>query len=174
MDRLFVPTGADLPLKVLLAVPSSVLYNWQRELHRWGYFCVAILQGARSRDQVLADTDAGHVDILLTTLEGVRSHAEELAAVPWAAVIVDEAHRLKDPRTQLSRAFASIPARCRIGLTGTAIQNRLLELWALLDWATSGRAIARDEFKARIVDPILQGQRHNASTNDLAAAAVRT
>lgn len=55
-------------------------------------------------------------------------------SVEWSAVIVDEAHRIKNPKAQITQTMKSLKCSVRIGLTGTILQNNMKELWCVMDW----------------------------------------
>ena len=55
-------------------------------------------------------------------------------SIDWSAVIVDEAHKIKNPKSQITRAMKGMRCKVRVGLTGTILQNNLEELWCVMDW----------------------------------------
>ncbi|KOS23074.1 DNA excision repair protein ERCC-6-like 2 [Escovopsis weberi] len=90
--------------------------------------------------------------------------------VEWDAVIADECHRLKDSYSQTTRAMMEVNALCRIGLTGTAIQNKYEELWTLLDWTNPGHFGSAGEWSNAITKPLTVGQSHDATKSQLSLA----
>jgi SNF2 family DNA or RNA helicase len=88
----------------------------------------------------------------------------------WSACLFDEVHRLKDPSTRLSQAAKLLRCQRRFGLTGTVMQNRLEELWNLIDWAQPGHLGSLDFFRNDYVGPIKFGQRYDASPLEIALA----
>lgn len=76
---------------------------------------------------------------MITGFEAARTNIDELSAQDFSVVIVDEAHRLKNPKSNTTIAMHQFPTRLRYGLTGTAIQNRFDEFWCILNWAVPGR-----------------------------------
>ena len=70
----------------------------------------------------------------------------------------------------MTRALKSLPVRARVGLTGTALQNKYEELWCLLDWANPGCLGSMDHFKAEFSQPMVRGFRQDASREELAIA----
>ena len=75
---------------------------------------------------------------VLVGFESARTDIGLLAHLDFTLLIVDEAHKLKNPKSSTTKAFHRFPTRLRYGLTGTAVQNDLGELWTLLDWANPG------------------------------------
>ncbi|XP_069084009.1 DNA excision repair protein ERCC-6-like 2 isoform X2 [Pleurodeles waltl] len=156
------------PKKMFLIVaPLSVLYNWKDELDTWGYFRVITLHGNK-KDTSLNRVKQGKSEIVLTTYETLRLCLDELNSIEWSAVIVDEAHRIKNPKAQVTQSMKDLNCKVRIGLTGTILQNNMDELWCVLDWAVPGCLGSRAQFKEQFSSPVEYGQRHNATKRELA------
>ncbi|XVU22077.1 DEAD/DEAH box helicase [Actinoplanes sp. CA-054009] len=132
----------------LLICPLSVLGNWQREIARFApSLSVAILHGA-DREVAL---DA---DIVLTTYATAVRDADRLAAVRWDRVVLDEAQNVKNSAGAAAKAVRRFPARVRLALTGTPVENRLAELWSILDFVNPGVLASAHTFRARFAVPI--------------------
>ncbi|NWR71772.1 ER6L2 protein, partial [Centropus unirufus] len=151
----------------LIVAPLSVLYNWKDELDTWGYFKVSVLHGSK-KDDDLSRIKQGKCEVALTTYEILRLYLDEFNSVEWSAVIVDEAHRIKNPKAQITQTMKSLKCRVRIGLTGTILQNNMKELWCVMDWAVPGLLGSRLQFKEKFSDPVEHGQRHTATKRELA------
>ncbi|XP_067424701.1 DNA excision repair protein ERCC-6-like 2 isoform X2 [Emydura macquarii macquarii] len=151
----------------LIVAPLSVLYNWKDELDTWGYFRVAILHGSR-KDSELSRIRQGKFEVALTTYETLRLCLDELNRLDWSAVIVDEAHRIKNPKAQITQTMKALKCSVRIGLTATILQNNMKELWCVMDWAIPGLLGSRTHFKKEFSDPVEHGQRHTATKRELA------
>ncbi|XP_040898844.1 DNA excision repair protein ERCC-6-like 2 isoform X2 [Toxotes jaculatrix] len=163
-----IPSKQIKPNKVFLIVaPLSVLYNWKDELHTWGHFRCVVVHGLRKEEE-LARIKKGRVEIALTTYETLRLCLEQFNNIDWSAVIVDEAHKIKNPSSQITQAMKELKCKIRIGLTGTILQNNLEELWCVMDWAIPGCLGTLGHFKNKFSDPIEQGQRHSATKRALA------
>merc|ERR1711871_1174432 len=121
----------------LVVMPLSVLSNWMSEFEK---FCPRLKvirfhgpKGERNRIKTEEINDLENFDVLLTTYEMLVSESNFFKRrFVWASIIVDEGHRLKNEKSQLSDKLKSVPAICRVILTGTPLQNNLRELWALL------------------------------------------
>jgi SNF2 family DNA or RNA helicase len=136
---------------------------WRRQ---WGYFDVGMYVGPKKeRQPVLDEFKLGRLDIgtpragssnspahraaVLTSFETALRDIDLLDALPWTVVIIDECHRMKNPRAKTTEAFARLAhPRCRVGLTGTAIQNSYEELWTILDWTNPGRVGSQGDWEA--------------------------
>lgn len=119
---------------MLVVCPASVVENWKNELDRWGHFLVEILgKTTATIDSQLELLRYGRTEILLTSYDRLTTHAAVLSPLTWDVIVLDEAHQLKNRKTQLYESVSKFTkARMRVALTGTPIQNRLGELWALL------------------------------------------
>ncbi|XP_064606212.1 DNA excision repair protein ERCC-6-like 2 [Liolophura sinensis] len=153
----------------LIIGPGSVLYNWLDELETWGYFTARKYHGS-DKFQTLAEAKKEKIEIVVTTYETFRDNVDELNSVKWCAVIVDEVHRIKGLTSQTTAALRKIHTPCRFGLTGTALQNNVTELWSILDWARPGFLGNLKSFETEFVRRIERGQKHDATKRELAEA----
>ncbi|UQU68306.1 SNF2-related protein [Couchioplanes caeruleus] len=136
----------------LLVCPLSVLGNWQREAARFApALRVRVLHGADRPDPAgLADG----ADVVLTTYATATRDADALAAVQWDRVVLDEAQHIKNSASGAARAVRRFPARNRFALTGTPVENRLAELWSILDFLNPGLLGSAHTFRNRYAVPI--------------------
>lgn len=155
--------------RILIVCPGSLIMNWKNELERWGWWHIDVYHGARKED-VLATARAGRLEIMITTYETYKNCKSSINMVVWDAVIADECHRLKDRSAESTKAMKEVNALCRIGLTGTAIQNKYEELWTLLDWANPGHFGSLSEWAQAITKPLTVGQSHDATEAQLGLA----
>ncbi|XP_062854395.1 DNA excision repair protein ERCC-6-like 2 [Trichomycterus rosablanca] len=163
-----VPSKQSKVKKVFLIVsPLSVLYNWKDELDTWGHFKTVVVHGVRKEEE-LARVNRGRCEIALTTYETLRLCLDQFNSIDWTAVIVDEVHKLKNNKSQITQAMKELRCSVRVGLTGTILQNNLEELWCVMDWAVPGCLGLLGSFKNRFSDPIEQGQKHSATKRTLA------
>ncbi|ASO20433.1 ATP-dependent helicase HepA [Actinoalloteichus hoggarensis] len=137
----------------LVVCPTSVVGNWRRELARFTPdIPVRVHHG--SRRGLSAAPDAGSV--VVTSYSVLRSDAEELAGIDWDVVVFDEAQQIKNPDTRAAKAAAALPAAIRLAMTGTPVENRLDELWAILRITNPGLLGTRARFRQRFAIPIEQ------------------
>ncbi|XP_022055664.2 DNA excision repair protein ERCC-6-like 2 isoform X1 [Acanthochromis polyacanthus] len=163
-----MPSKQNNPRKMFLIVaPLSVLYNWKDELDTWGHFLCVVVHGLRKEEE-LTRIRKGRVEIALTTYETLRLCLDQFNKIDWSAVVVDEAHKIKNPNSQITQAMKELRCKIRIGLTGTILQNNLEELWCVMDWAAPGCLGNLGHFKNKFSDPIEQGQKHSATKRALA------
>ena len=143
----------------LVICPVSVLGNWAREAARFtpGVPVVRYHGAGRSLDAVPADA------LVLTTYGVARREAAALAEHPWGLVAADEAQAMKNPLSRTARALRRIPAGARFALTGTPVENRLVDLWSLLDWTTPGLLGSLDRFRREVAVPVERDQDADAA-----------
>ena len=150
----------DLPrLPHLVICPLSVVRNWENEAARFSpELSVMIAHGAdRPRGRALAKA-AGEHDIVITTYGTASRTASELAAIPWDVVISDEAQAIKNHRTNAAIAVRQLDSQQRVALTGTPVENRLTELWSILDALNPGMLGGITWFRNQFANPIGRGE----------------
>ncbi len=130
----------------LVVCPASLLGTWEREVVRFapGTPVRRYHGGGRHLRDVADD------EIVLVTYGVVLRDSAELAAQNWGLVVADEAQHAKNPLSRTARELRGIPAPARIALTGTPVENRLSELWSILDWTTPGLLGHLETFTRRV------------------------
>jgi SNF2 family DNA or RNA helicase len=145
--------------RVLIVCPGSLIQNWKNELERWGWWHADKFHGkAREKAAVLQSAASGRLEIVITTYMTYKNHKGEMNSIAWDCVVADECHQLKERKSQIAQAMNEVNALCRIGLTGTAIQNKYEELWTLLNWTNPGRFGPLSTWISSISDPLRMGQ----------------
>ena len=146
--------GASSSAPSLLVIPASLLGNWRREAERFAPSLVLrFLHPAETDRETLAalasapSPGLAGVDLAVTTY-AMLHRQPWLTDVRWRLVILDEAQAVKNPATRQSRAVRALPAGARIALTGTPVENRIGDLWALFDFLNPGLLGSRDVFNA--------------------------
>ncbi len=159
---------AGIPGPHLVICPLSVVRNWQQEAARFVPFArVLVVHGTvRPRDAALHAAVAA-ADIVVTTYQSAARDVDALAGVSWSTLVLDEAQAVKNPQTQAAKAVRRLPAGQRIALTGTPVENRLSELWAILDVVAPGLLGSQTRFRERFALPIERRQ------DEAATAALR-
>jgi SNF2 family DNA or RNA helicase len=137
--------------------PTSVLGNWQKELARFAPdLRVHVHYGQlRSKDESFASELAQiKPDVVLTTYGTASQDAESLSEVTWASVTLDEAQNIKNMHTKQSRAIRKLQGAHHLALTGTPVENRLSELWAIFDFIYKGYLGNFRKFQEGFIAPI--------------------
>ena len=157
--------------KTLIICPGTLMENWKDELRRWGWWYVDLYHGsAIQRHDVFLQAQAGMLEIMITTYHTYRANKEEINMIKWDCVVADECHIIKERKSETTMAMNDINALCRIGLTGTAIQNKYEELWTLLNWTNPGKLGPVSTWKQKVCVPLKLGQSHDATQYELATA----
>ena len=144
-----------LPAPILLVCPTSVVTNWQIESEKFtpGLKTMAH-QGSdrlRGNDFIAA---VRQVDMVLTSYALVRRDAEVMRQVEWLGVALDEAQNIKNPNTKQAQVIRSLPAGFRLALTGTPVENRLSELWSIMQFLNPGFLGGQKSFRKQFTLPI--------------------
>jgi SNF2 family DNA or RNA helicase len=143
---------ANVPVSPCLVVcPKSVLDVWAGETVKFA----PDLRVQVIRDKTELDTEglAKRVDVLVLNYSQLRVNAEKLKAVPWLSVVLDEGQQIKNPDSMAARAARDLSSDNRLVLSGTPIENRLLDVWSLMSFSMPGvlgnRKYFRDRFDRR-------------------------
>ena len=178
----------------LVVCPPTLMHVWKRELQVW---CGSDLHVQTLRDDADEEKDAfdeeeeeageaitqeGEADVVVATYEQVRrswrgdvdgpNRGVSLHRRTWEYAVLDEGHRVRNPDAQITLACKSLHTRHRLVLTGSPIQNHLVELWSVMDFAFPGRLGTLPVFEAHFAVPIRLGAYANA-TSAAAATAFR-
>ena len=142
----------------LVLCPMSLVGNWQREAARFAPKLAVYVHHGPDR---LTDKDftkhAGMVDLVLSTYGLATRDAELLASVRWRRLVLDEAQQIKNSAARTTQSVRSIPAERRIAMTGTPVENRLSELWSIMEFLNPGILASERRFRERFADPIERG-----------------
>jgi SNF2 family DNA or RNA helicase len=151
----------------LVVCPTSLLGNWEREIRRFapGAAVRRFHGGERHLERVADD------EFVLATYGLVRRDREALAEVPWDLVVADEAQAVKNPLSRTARELRALPAQVRVALTGTPVENRLTDLWSILDWTTPGLLGPLEKFRRNIAVPV--ERYHDPDTTERLSRVVR-
>jgi SNF2 family DNA or RNA helicase len=139
----------------LLVCPMSLVGNWQREASRFTPDLAVYVHHGSGRltgDDLTAALTAA--DLVITTYGVATRDRQALSRVQWARVICDEAQSIKNSATRQAQAVRGIPAGSRIALTGTPVENRLSDLWSLMEFTSPGLLGSAEKFRQRFAIPI--------------------
>ncbi|GAA0533450.1 helicase HelZ [Saccharopolyspora subtropica] len=153
LEALSRAEGARGP--TLLVCPMSVVGNWQREAARFAPSLQVHVHhgGGRLGGEDLLEA-VGAYDLVITTYPLVVRDAEVLREVRWERVVLDEAQNIKNSASRQAKAVRELSARQRIVLTGTPVENRLAELWSIMDFINPGVLGSLSTFRARFAVPV--------------------
>lgn len=137
---------------VLLIVPTSLVHTWRSQAEQFTpCLRLVVLHGNERAAYRAAALEA---DLVVTTYPLLARDRDWLAAHDWPLVILDEAQTLKNPASQMAKTLREIPAKGRLALTGTPLENSLQDLWTLMDWVNPGLMGDRKQFQTLFRTPI--------------------
>lgn len=141
---------------VLLVCPTSVVENWRREAARFTPTLTVRVHHGEARPRRPAQVAARYrgADLVLTSYALLWRDAELLQARTWDTVVLDEAQNIKNPTARVSRAAFGLTARHRLALTGTPVENRLSELWSIMEFLNPGLLGPLATFESRFATRI--------------------
>ncbi len=124
---------------VLVVAPTSVVGNWVAEARRFtpGLTVVAVNETTKKRRTKLAEVTGG-ADVVVTSYALFRLDADEYQALDWATLVLDEAQFVKNRQSVAYRCARTLRAPVKLALTGTPLENNLMELWAILSITSPG------------------------------------
>ncbi len=139
----------------LVLCPVSVLGNWQREAARFApNLSVYVHHGSDRLDGKAFTRHAATVDLVLSTYGLATRDQQLLAQVPWRRVALDEAQQIKNGAARTTQSVRAIPSEQRIAMTGTPVENRLSELWSIMQFLNPGMLGTEKAFRDRFAIPI--------------------
>ncbi|HEX5502924.1 MAG TPA: DEAD/DEAH box helicase [Thermomicrobiales bacterium] len=150
--------GTAAPPPTLIVAPTSVLGNWRKEIERFAPGLRALVHqgGTRARDERAFAAACREHDVVLTSFALARLDEKLLRGRRWHRVVVDEAQNIKNPHAAQTRAILKLDAPHRLALTGTPVENRLRDLWALFNFLNPGYLGKEAQFRKSFETPILK------------------
>lgn len=134
---------------VLIIVPPTLIPNWENEIKKFTPDLTYFIYHGSARTFPLES-----YDIMLTSYGVVRLDLDMFTDDMWFLCVIDEAQNIKNPNTEQTKAIKSVGARSKIALTGTPIENRLMDYWSIFDFTNKGYLSTKDDFKRQFVMPI--------------------
>jgi hypothetical protein len=134
-------------MPALVVCPKSVLDVWATEAERFSP-CLKV-QVLRSRDELDIEKVKKEIDILVLNYAQLRVGGDELNKIKWLVAILDEGQQIKNPDSKAAKSARELNAENRLVLTGTPIENRLMDMWSLMAFAMPGVLGSRAYFKKR-------------------------
>ena len=139
----------------LVVAPTSVVSNWVSEAARFapGLTVVALTDTLRKRGESIEQVVAG-ADIVVTTYTLLRLDGDAYGQVPWSGLVLDEAQHVKNHQSKTYQAARKLPAPFKLAVTGTPVENNLMELWSQLSISAPGLFPHPAKFDEYYVKPI--------------------
>ncbi|KAF8793286.1 DNA repair and recombination protein RAD54-like [Argiope bruennichi] len=170
------PSAKPIIEKAIIVAPSSLVKNWEREVGKWlgGRVSVLAIDGGskseidKKLESFVYAVGRAVIPILIISYETFRLHASVLYKTEIGLVICDEGHRLKNSENQTYQALDKLVAKRRVLLSGTPIQNDLLEYFSLIQFVNKDILGTAQEFKKRFERPILRCRDIDATAEEQA------
>jgi non-specific serine/threonine protein kinase len=139
----------------LLVCPMSLVGNWTREAEKFApQLRVHVHHGAERARGKRFVTAVANADLVITTYAIAARDSVALAEIGWHRLVVDEAQAIKNAATRQAVAVRALPARHRVAVTGTPVENRLSDLWSIMEFANPGLLGTAAAFKKRYAEPV--------------------
>ncbi|MEO2495290.1 SNF2-related protein, partial [Clostridium paraputrificum] len=137
--------------KTLIITPTSVLYNWKDEFERFApNVRVGLVHGTKAqRNRMLSEIKK--YDVLITTYGTLKNDENEYEKLQFDYCIIDEGQSIKNPTSKTTLSVKKINSKCNFALTGTPIENNLMELWSIFDFVMPGFLFTKERFKAKFI-----------------------
>ena len=135
--------------KTIVVMPAGLLCNWQVEIKKFAPDLTFFAYHGGRRD-----LEKFNADVLLTTYATFRKDFAELEKIEWQAVIIDEAQNIKNADSEQSKLLRRMRAPMKIAMSGTPVENRLMEFWTIMDFANHGFFPSASEFREKFETPI--------------------
>ncbi|MCF8365177.1 MAG: DEAD/DEAH box helicase [Bacteroidales bacterium] len=142
-------TGAQPSLVVM---PSSLIHNWSNEIQKFTPHIKYLNYTGPQRHELLPKISQSH--LILTTYGTIRNDFEELKKIPFDYIILDESQIIKNPTSKTARAIFKLEAKYRLALSGTPIENSLMDLWSQMNFLNPGLLGDLKFFKDYFANPI--------------------
>ena len=138
--------------KSIVITPTALIYNWKNELEKFApTLKVGLLHAAKSeREKILDNID--NYDVILTTYTTYKNDIDKYKNINFDYCIIDEAQNIKNPDAIITKAIKNVNAKVRFALTGTPIENNLMELWSIFDFIMPGYLYNKSKFKSIFVN----------------------
>ena len=159
-------------LPSLIVCPPSLSGHWQQEIKQFAPFLTSVAYVGNptdrgSRRHLLADAD-----IVITSYDVCRNDNDVLGAITWNYCVLDEGHLIKNPKAKITQAAKKLISNHRLILSGTPIQNNVLELWSLFDFLMPGFLGTEKVFHDRFAKPIAASRNAKSSSKEQEAGAL--
>lgn len=160
-DSLATIDGKPLPPEamhhgpIVIIAPKSLLYNWMSESAKFCPELKTLLYSGLSRQKLIPNF--GKIDLVVMSYGTMRNDIEILRNYRFNCIVLDESQAIKNPSSQTSRALLKLQSKSRIALTGTPIENTLLDIWSQMNFLNPGLLGSYTYFEKQFIRPIEKG-----------------
>ncbi len=158
--------SVDSVLPTLLIAPTSVVGNWQKEIVKFAPHLQSMIHHGSERLQNSADFKKAckQHDVIITSFTLARKDEKLLQSIEWQRIVLDEAQNIKNPKAAQTKAILKLSAKHRLALTGTPVENRLLDLWSIFNFLNPGYLGKEAQFRKSFEVPIQKDNNRVKST----------
>ncbi|KAI9837437.1 MAG: TATA-binding protein-associated factor mot1 [Sclerophora amabilis] len=164
------PDARKLPS--LIVCPPTLSGHWQQEIKTYAPFLTCLAYVGPPAERGRCRSQLGQTDVVITSYDICRNDADILAPLSWNYCVLDEGHLIKNPRAKVTVAVKRLLSNHRLILSGTPIQNNVLELWSLFDFLMPGFLGTEKVFLDRFAKPIAASRFGKSSSKEQEAGAL--
>lgn len=170
----FAKTGSveNRRLPSLIVCPPTLSGHWQQEIKQFAPFLTALCYIGNPAERARVRAQLGTTDIVITSYDICRNDIENIGSFSWNYCVLDEGHIIKNSKAKLTQAVKRISANHRLILSGTPIQNNVLELWSLFDFLMPGFLGTEKVFLDRFAKPIAASRNSKSNSKEQEAGAL--
>lgn len=159
-------------LPSLVICPPTLTGHWKQEIRTYAPFLHAVTYAGPPAERGKVRSQLSSADIVITSYDIARNDADILTAINWNYTVLDEGHLIKNPKAKVSMAVKRLISNHRLILSGTPIQNNVLELWSLFDFLMPGFLGTEKVFQDRFAKPIAASRFAKSSSKEQEAGAL--
>lgn len=159
-------------LPSLIICPPTLTGHWKQEIRTYAPFLNAVAYAGPPGERGKVRSQLATADIVITSYEIARNDIEILLPISWNYCVLDEGHLIKNPKAKVTQAVKRLPSNHRLILSGTPIQNNVLELWSLFDFLMPGFLGTEKVFQDRFAKPIAASRFAKSSSKEQEAGAL--
>lgn len=160
------------PLPSLIVCPPTLSGHWQQEIQQFAPFLSCLAYVGPSQERLRLRDRIGTTDIVVTSYDICRNDVDVFTPLNWNYCVLDEGHLIKNPKAKTTMAVKRLASNHRLVLSGTPIQNNVLELWSLFDFLMPGFLGTEKVFLDRFAKPIAASRGSKASSKEQEAGAL--
>ncbi|GLI78073.1 TATA-binding protein-associated factor mot1 [Penicillium ochrochloron] len=164
------PDARKLP--TLIVCPPSLSGHWQQEVKQYAPFLNCIAYVGPPSERARLQPMLSEADVVVTSYDVCRNDNDLLNAINWNYCVLDEGHLIKNPKAKITLSVKKLMSNHRLILSGTPIQNNVLELWSLFDFLMPGFLGTEKVFLDRFAKPIAASRFSKSSSKEQEAGAL--
>ncbi|KAK4541751.1 TATA-binding protein-associated factor mot1 [Oleoguttula mirabilis] len=159
-------------LPSLIVCPPTLTGHWKQEIRTYAPFLSAVTYAGPPAERGKVRSQLATADVVITSYDIARNDVDILAPINWNYCVLDEGHLIKNPKAKVSMAVKRLASNHRLILSGTPIQNNVLELWSLFDFLMPGFLGTEKVFQDRFAKPIAASRFAKSSSKEQEAGAL--